>query len=79
MSAPVEKLPRGTLAALERAVEEAAAWRGYYTHDQEALEAYDAELTKMRAAVKAVKEQQRALNYMLKLVAEGKPEYDQLH
>jgi hypothetical protein len=64
----LEKLPRGTLAALERAVECAAEWRGAYTHDPEALAAFDAELTAMRAALRAVRKQARAVDGLLKHV-----------
>jgi hypothetical protein len=63
----LEKLPHGTLAVLERAVECAAEWRGAYTHDPEALAAFDAELTAMRAALRAVRKQARAVDLSKKL------------
>lgn len=64
MTTALEELPRGTLAALERAVQAAAEWRGTYTGDPEALAAYDAELARMRAALAAVKRQNRAVKTM---------------
>lgn len=63
----LELLPRGTIAALELAVQNAREWRGYYTHDAELLAAFDADVKRMRAALAAVKKQQRAIRYMMSL------------
>jgi hypothetical protein len=65
----LEMLPRGTLAALEQAVEAAREWRGYYANDGDALQKYDAQLKRMRDALVAVKRQQRALRYMMDIMA----------
>lgn len=65
----LELLPRGALAALELAVQTAREWRGYYSHDAELLAAYDEDLKRMRNALAAVKRQQRAIRYMMKLAA----------
>lgn len=72
----LELLPRGTLAALERAIDEAAAWRGTYTGWPERVAEFDAEIKRMRQALAAVRKQQKAIRYMMELAAvrEGTPE-----
>lgn len=64
MTIALEELPRGTLAALERAVQAAAEWRGYYTHDKELLAAFDEDVKAARRALAAVKRQNRAVKLM---------------
>jgi hypothetical protein len=78
---PLELLPRGTLAALELAIEEAAAWRGACSHDPDALAEHDAQIKRMRAALAAVRKQQRAIRYMMSLAAarEGVSGENSLH
>lgn len=71
----LEPLPRGSMAALELAVQVAAEWRGYYTHDPELLEAYDADLRRMRAALAAVRAQNAAVKCAAKL-AQGAAQAD---
>lgn len=65
----LELLPRGTIAALERAIDEAAAWRGAHSHDPDALAEHEASIKRMRQALAAVRRQQKAIRYMMDLLA----------
>lgn len=64
----LELLPRGTLAALEKAVRAATEWRGAYAGDPDALSAFDADLRAMRQALRDLKRQQKALRFLLRHV-----------
>jgi hypothetical protein len=68
--ADLKPLPRGTVAALERAVRMAAEWRGHYTHDADALAAFDAEIAQARAALAAVRAADRNLKRITKHMKE---------
>lgn len=62
---PLAKLPRGTLAALERAVAAMASWEGYYIGNPEAHKEFLRELAAAKAALKAVREQQKAIHQVV--------------
>lgn len=67
MSDELNVLPRGSLAALEKAVRMAAEWRGYYIHDADALAAFDEDIKRARAALAAVRKQNRSMANVIKL------------
>lgn len=59
----IPKLPRGTIKSLAEALDEAEGWRGTLigNPDPEPLKEFDANIRRMRDALKAVRDQQRAL------------------
>lgn len=75
----LEKLPRGTLAALELAVRTAAEWRGSYTGDAAALAEFDAQMRAARQALAAVKRQQRAIRHLMRHVQDVRGAVANMH